>query len=177
MASLLTPGVRALCGPEALPFLPLSVWKTMCTLPFNLNLRRLFECSQMTPSDDTQPLHMRKVSSREEDKLSVLTCTGPCPACCPAGGQGSRAVSPWRAKQAAPGSCCCPRNSGGCPCCTPPGRRGPSSGSAHSSWGCPGAKEGRLSGGKGLHLSCPAHLPTLRVFVYCSQQSPFQRGT
>lgn len=128
-------------------------------LTFNLNLRGLFKFSQTIPNDDTQPLQMRKVNSREEDKLSVLTCTGPCPACCPARGQGSCAVSPWRAKQAAPGSCCCPQNSGGCPCCIPPGRRGPSSGSAHSSWGYPGVKEGSLGGGKGLHLGCPPTSP------------------
>ena len=77
--------------------------------------------------------------------MPVLTCTGPCQACCPAAEQGSHVVSPWHARPAALGSCCCPRNSHDYRHYTPPRRHGPSSGSARSSWGCPGVRERTLT--------------------------------
>lgn len=111
--------------------------------------------------------------------MPALTCTGPCRACCPEAEQGSHAVSPWHARPAALGSCCCPRNSRDYRHYTPPRRHGPSSGSARSSWGCPGVRERiltegqkNLARGKGLHLGCPSHLG---VFVYCSPADLFSK--
>lgn len=111
-------------------------------------------------------------------QMPALTCTGPCRACCLAAEQGSHAVSPWHARPAAPGSCCCPRNSGDCRYYIPPGRHGPSSGSARSSWGCPAVKERNLTlrqknlRGKAFTW---AALPTSRVFVYCSPEDLFSK--
>lgn len=114
-------------------------------------------------------------------KGPALTCTGPCPACSPAAGQGSHAVSPWHARPAAPGSCCCPRNSRDCRHYTPPGRHGPSSGSAHSSWGCPGVRERTLTerqknlgGGEAFTW---AALSTFESLYIVPQQISFQRST
>lgn len=110
--------------------------------------------------------------------MPTLTCTGPCRACCPTAGQGSHAVSPWHARPAALGSCCCLRNSHDYPHYTPPGRHGPSSGSARSSWGCPGVRERTLTerqknlGGKAFTW---AALSTSGVFVYCSPADPFSK--
>lgn len=125
--------------------------------------------STVVPGCRMPPRIRMQASSREDAKMLALTCTGPCQACCPAAGQGSHAESPWHARPAALGSCCCPRNSRDYRHCTPPGRHGPSSGSAHSSWGYPEGRERTLAErqknlrGKGLHLGCPFHLGSLCI--------------
>lgn len=128
------------------------------------------------------PASIGKQALEKRAKMPALTCTGPCRACCPAAEQGSHAVSPWHARPAALGSYCYPRNLRDYRHYTPPRRHGPSSGSARSSWGCPGVRERTLTerqknlGGGGKAFTWAA-LPISESLYIVPQQISFQRST